>query len=102
MILLLVFIIAVPLSVELFGSMYAVFDAWRHPDSRAAAAERLAFPLMVWGALWWWIGAEAWYVLAAAWVTVVICHVAVFYGGRWLIRRPDSQTIAIDTDSGLE
>jgi hypothetical protein len=98
MILALVFIIAVPLSVELFGSIYAVFDAWRHPESRAAAAERLAFPLMVWGVLWWWIGVEAWYVLAAAWAVVLVCHIAVFYGVRWLIKRPDNQTIAIDTD----
>jgi len=102
MIFVLVFIIAVPLSVELFGSMYAVFDAWRHPESRAAAVERLAIPLMVWGFLWWWIGAEAWYVLAAAWAVVLICHIAVFYGARWLIRRPDTQTIAIDTDADPE
>jgi hypothetical protein len=102
MIFVLVFIIAVPLSVELFGSMYAVFDARRHPESRAAAVERLAIPLLVWGCLWWWIGAEAWYVLAAAWAVVLICHSAVFYGARWLIRRPDTQTIAIDTDADFE
>jgi hypothetical protein len=102
MILALVFIIAVPLSVELFGSIYAVSDAWRHPESRAAALERLAVPLMVWGMLWWWVGAEAWDVLAAAWAVVLVCHIAVFYGGRWLIRRPGTQTLAIDTDTDPE
>lgn len=94
-----VFIIAVPLSVELFGAMYAVFDAWGLPESRAAAVERLAVPLMVWGVLWWWIGVGAWHVLAAAWVFALACHILVFYGGRWLIRRPDIQTIAIDSDA---
>ena len=93
------FMVAVPLSVELFGSLYAVFDAWRHADSRAAALERLAFPLTVWAVLWWLVGAEAWYVLAAALTLVLICHIAVFYGARWLIRRPNIQTIAIDTES---
>jgi len=93
------FVVAVPLSVELFGAFYAVFDASRQPESRAAAVERLAVPLIVWAAFWWLVGAEAWYLLAAALGFVVICHIAVFYIGAWLIRRPNMQTISVDTES---
>ena len=42
------FVIAVPLTVEMFGAMYAVFDAWRDRNSRSAALERLAVPLAAW------------------------------------------------------
>jgi hypothetical protein len=95
----LAFVVAIPLSVELFGALYAVFDASRQADSRAAAVERLAAPLLAWGALWWLAGSDAWRVLIAALVFVLICHVVVFYTGRWLIKRPGVQTIAVDTES---
>ena len=91
------FVIAVPLTVELFGALYAVFDAWRDRDSRSAALERLAVPLAAWGLLWWWIGAAGWQILAAAFATILVCHMAVFYVGGWLIRRSGIQTLAIDT-----
>jgi hypothetical protein len=92
------FVIAMPLTVELFGALYAVFDAWRERDSRSAALERLAIPLAAWGLLWWWIGAAGWWVLAAAFGSVLVCHVVVFYAGRWLIGRPGTRTIVVDTD----
>ena len=92
------FVIAVPLTVELFGAVYAVFDAWRDRDSRSAALERLAIPMAAWGLLWWWIGPAGWQVLATAFATILVCHVAVFYVGGWLIRRSGIQTLAIDTD----
>ncbi len=95
----LVFVVAVPLSVELFGAFYAVIDAWRHAESRAAAVERLAIPLLFWSALWWWVGPDAWYLLAAAWAFVIVCHITVFYCTRWLIRHEKFQTTAIETDS---
>jgi hypothetical protein len=96
------FVIAVPLTVELFGALYAVFDAWRDRNSRSAALERLAVPLAVWGVLWWWIGADGWRILAAAFASVIVCHMAVFYAGGWLIRRPGTQTIVVDTDHADE
>lgn len=95
----LVFVVAVPLSVEFLGALYAVYDAWRHAESRAAALERLAVPLTLWGALWWLGGVEAWHLLLAALLVVLACHIVVFYGTRWLLERPSAQTIAVDTDS---
>ncbi len=92
------FVVAIPLTVELFGALYAVFDAWRDSDARSAALERLAIPLAVWGLFWWWIGADGWHVLAAALATILIAHIVVFYAGRWLIRRPGVQTLVVDTD----
>jgi hypothetical protein len=92
------FIIAVPLTVELFGALYAVFDAWRDRDSRSAALERLAIPLAAWGVLWWWVGADGWQILAAAFAAILVCHIAVFYAGRWLIQRSGVQTLSVDTD----
>ena len=92
------FIIAVPLTVELFGALYAVFDAWRDIESRSAALERLAIPLAAWGVLWWWVGADGWQILGAAFAAILVCHIAVSYAGRWLIRRSGIQTISVDTD----
>jgi len=92
------FVVAVPLTVELFGALYAVFDAWRARDSRSDALERLAIPMAGWGVLWWWIGAAGWLVLAAAFATTLVCHLAAFYAVRLLIRRSGIQTLAIDTD----
>ena len=99
MIAVLAFVVAVPLSVEFFGALYAVFDAWSHADSRAAALERLAIPLMSWGALWWLVGVEAWHLILAALVFVLFCHIVMFYGTRWWLKRPSAQTIAVDTES---
>jgi len=92
------FVIAVPVTVELFGALYAVFDARRDGDSRSAALERLAIPLAAWGLLWWWIGAGGWRLLAAAFALVIVGHVTVFYAGKWLIRRPGIQTVVVDAD----
>jgi hypothetical protein len=93
------FIIAVPLTVEMFGALYAVFDARHDRDSRSAALERLAIPLAAWGLLWWWVGADGWQILATAFAAILVCHVAVFYAGRWLIQRSGTQTISVDTDA---
>jgi hypothetical protein len=96
------FIVAVPLTVELFGALYAVFDAWRDSDSRSAALERMAIPLAAWGLCWWWVGADGWRILAAAFATILVAHIVVFYAGRWLIRRAGVQTLVVDTDSSDE
>ncbi len=99
---LIAFVVAVPVTVEMFGAMYAVFDAWRDRDSRSAALERLALPLAAWGVLWWWVGASGWQILFAAFAAILVCHIAVFYVGRWLIQRSAIQTIAVDTDRDQE
>jgi hypothetical protein len=95
---LVVFVIAIPVSVELLGALLAVVDARRIPDARAAAVERLAIPVFAWGLLWWFIGADGWRVLIGALASVVVGHVVVFYVVRSLLRRPSMQTRAIDTD----
>ncbi len=93
------FVVAVPVTVETLGALYAVFDAWRDRDSRSAALERFALPLAAWGVLWWWVGASGWQILVAAFAAILVCHIAVFYVGRWLIQRSAIQTITVDTDS---
>jgi hypothetical protein len=96
------FIIAVPLAVELLGAVMAIVDARRQPDARAAAVERLAVPLFVWGLLWWWVGADSWRVMVGAVAFVLAAHVVGFYAARWLLRRPACQTTAVDTDDEWE
>ncbi|HTO59479.1 MAG TPA: hypothetical protein VMJ74_16885 [Pseudomonadales bacterium] len=96
------FMIAIPLTVELLGAALAIRDARRAPDARAAAAERLALPLLAWGALWWWIGAAGWDVMFGAMALVVVAHVLTFYATRALLRRPRFQTNAVDTDETEE
>ena len=96
------FVIAVPLSVELLGALMAIVDARRQPDARAAAVERLALPLLAWGLLWWWVGADGWGVLLGAIALVVAAHVVAFHSMRWALRRPAWQTTAVDTDDAEE
>jgi hypothetical protein len=93
------FIVAVPLSIELLGALYAIFDVQRDTDARAAAVERLALPLLLWGTLWWLLGIEAWRLLIAALAFTLLCHVTWFFAAQWLIRRESLQTIAVDTES---
>jgi hypothetical protein len=95
---LVVFVVAIPLSVELLGALFAVFDARRIPDARAAAVERLALPIFGWGLLWWFVGVDGWRVLLGAVALVVAAHAVTFYSVRALLRRPSLQTLAIDMD----
>jgi hypothetical protein len=95
---LVVFVLAIPLSVELSGAIFAVADAWRTPDARAAAVERLAVPVFGWGLLWWFAGVDGWRVLFGAIAFVFAAHVVTFYAMRSLLRRPSLQTLSIDTD----
>ena len=97
-----VFLLALPLSVELWGALFGVMDGWRASASRAAALERFAVPLLLWGAVWWFGGVSAWRVLLVALLVVLACQVATFYGTRLLIRLPRVQTNAIDTESDAE
>ena len=97
-----VFVVTVPLAVELLGALFAIFDARGLPDARAAAAERLAIPLLVWGLLWWLAGADAWAVMLGAVALVLVAHVVTFYAMRWLLQRPAWQTTAVDTDDSEE
>ena len=98
----LVFLLALPLSLELWGAWFGVMDSWRAAASRAAALERFAVPLLLWGALWWLGGVSAWRLLVVALLVVLACQVATFYGARLLIRLPRVQTNAIDTEIDAE
>ena len=98
----LVFLLALPLSVELWGALFGVMDSWRAAVSRAAALERVAMPLLLWSALWWLGGFSAWRLLLVALLVVLACQVATFYGARLLIRLPRVQTNAIDTEFDAE
>ncbi len=93
-----VFLFALPVSVELWGALFGVLDGWRVATSRAAALERSAIPLLLWGALWWLGGVGAWRLMVIALVVVLGCQVVTFYGTRLLIRIPSLQTTAIDTE----
>jgi hypothetical protein len=93
-----VFLLALPVSVELWGALFGVLDSWRVAASRAAALERFAIPLLLWGALWWLVGVGAWRLMVIALVVVLACQVVTFYATRLLIRVPRLQTIAIDTE----
>jgi hypothetical protein len=94
----LAFVFGIPLSAELLGACLSIVDSWRQPDARAAAVERLAVPMLLWGGLWWWVGADAGAPLWGALLTVALWQVISFYAIRWLSRWSRFQTIAIDTD----
>src|SRR5262245_22698781 len=46
---LLAFLFGIPLAAELLGACLSIVDNWREPNARAAAVERLAIPLLLWG-----------------------------------------------------
>lgn len=94
----LAFVLGVPLAAELLGACLSVLDSWRQPDGRAAAVERLAVPMLLWGALWWLVGADAGVPLWSALLAVAAWQVISFYCMRLLSRWRGFQTIAIDTD----
>jgi hypothetical protein len=94
----LAFVLGIPLAAELLGACLSVFDSWRQPDARAAAVERVAIPMLLWGALWWLVGADAGVPLWSALLTVGLWQVVSFYAIRLLSRWRRFQTIAIDTD----
>ena len=95
----LIFVAAIPLSVELAGACVAVFDNFGQLESRAAAVERVAVPLLLWGALWWLGGPGAAPIMLAAMAFVLvwqfIAHAALALLGRW----PRFFTTSIETDS---
>jgi hypothetical protein len=93
------FIVGIPLAVELLGACFSIFDCWRLPAARAAAVERLAVPMLCWGALWWAVGLDAWPTLLTALTLVFVWQLIAFYGAQLLSRWSRFQTIAVDTDS---
>jgi hypothetical protein len=94
----LAFVFGIPLAAELLGACLSVLDSWREPNARAAAVERLAIPLLLWGALWWCVGADASAPLWSALLIVAGWQVISFYGIRLLSSWRRFQTIAVDTD----
>jgi len=95
---LLLFLVAVPISVELLGGCMSIRDNWADTETRAAAVERLSIPVLCWGALWWIAGSNAGGVLAAALAFVAVWQAVMFYGAAALLKLPRFHTIAIATD----
>jgi hypothetical protein len=91
-------LLGIPLTIELLGGCQSIRDNWNDHERRAAAVERLALPLLAWGALWWLLGTGAWRELAWVTVFVVIWQVSVFYATRWLSHWSALQTAAVDRD----
>src|SRR5262245_26624553 len=96
---LLAFLFGIPLAAELLGGCLSIVDSWNEPNARAAAVERLAIPLLLWGGLWWWVGADASGPLWSALLIVAGWQVVSFYGVELLGRWRRFQTIAVDTDT---
>ncbi len=95
---LLIFIVAVALSVELAGACVAVFDSRGQLDQRAKAVERVALPLLLWCALWWLSGPDAARVMLSALTFVIAWQFIAYYAVALLSRWPRFFTSSIDTD----
>jgi hypothetical protein len=93
------FVIGIPLAVELLGACFAIFDSWRFPEARAAAVERVAVPMLLWGGLWWLVGSDASPALLAALAFVMVWQLIAFYTIQLLSRWRRFQTVSVDTDS---
>jgi hypothetical protein len=80
---LLTYLVMLPLSVWLLGSVFGLIDH----DDRATALRRIAWrslPLLAFALV---MGSRAATPIAAALLTVLIAHTAWFFGGRLILRR---------------
>lgn len=92
---LLVFILAIPLSVELFGRLLGLRDVWLVRDARPGALQRLIAPTLALGLMVWWAAAEHLGALLAGMLLVPLWQIVTGYAMRLITLVPRFQARSI-------
>lgn len=94
----LVALIALPLSIELFGRLLAIRDVWAVAELRPHAFQRLVLPFALIGLVLWIFPDSAWRGLIYGGIFVIAWRWLVFIIVRVAMRIPAFQTRSIDLD----
>jgi hypothetical protein len=92
-----IFVLAIPLSIELCGRLLGLRDVWWVRESRPAALYRLVAPVVVLGLMTWWALPANVEVLIAGLLLAPLWQLLTSYALRLAIRLPAFQTKAVST-----
>ena len=92
---LLIFILAIPLSVELCGRLLGLRDVWFVRDARPGALQRLIAPILVLGLMVWWAAPEHLGTLLGGLLLPPVWQIVIGYAMRLVTRIPRFQTRSI-------
>ena len=94
----LLFVVALPIAMELIGSLMALRDGWCDRANRSAGINRIAVRV-AFVALFITVAPQrSWWLLGAAATTVILAHVVSFYCFRLLSRRYPAAVVDRDQE----
>jgi hypothetical protein len=91
----LIFILSIPLSVELCGRLLGLRDVWLVREARPGALQRLIAPILALGLMIWWAAPEHLGTLVAGFLLVPAWQVVIGYTMRLITRIPQFQAQSI-------
>jgi len=94
----LLFIIALPIAMELIGALLALRDGWCDRGARSAGINRLAVRIAILAVFLTLAPQRSWWVFGAAAATVLFAHVLSFYSFRLISRRFPAAVIDRDQE----
>ena len=92
---LLIFILSIPLSVELYGRLLGLRDVWLVREARPGALHRLIAPILALGLMVWWAAPEHVGTLVAGLLLVPAWQIVIGYTMRLVTRIPQFQARSI-------
>lgn len=92
-----IFVLSIPLSIELGGRLLALRDVWRVRESRPQAILRLIVPLVLLGMVTAWALPEHSLALIAGLALAPIWQLVTGYALRVALRFPAFQTRAVSS-----
>jgi hypothetical protein len=91
----LIFILAIPLSVELCGRLLALRDVWLVRDARPGSLQRLIVPTLVLGLMISWAGPDHFGTLLSGLLLPPLWQIVMGYAMRVVTRFPRFQARSI-------
>ena len=91
----LIFILSIPLSVELFGRLLGLRDVWLVREARPGGLQRLIAPILALGLMIWWAAPEHLGTLVAGLLLVPAWQIVIGYTMRLITRIPQFQARSI-------
>ena len=94
----LLFVVALPITMELIGSLMALRDGWCDRPNRSRGINRIAVRVVFVALFLTLTPQHTWWVVGAAAATVILAHVVSFYVFRLLSRRFPAPVIDREED----